>query len=563
MNGPVSKPARCAIYTRKSSEHNLDLAFSSLDAQREACEAYIKSQAHEGWRLIPGRYDDGAFSGASLDRPALQQLLADVRAGGIDIVLVYKVDRLTRSLADFAKLIELFDAHGVSFVSVTQSFNTSSSMGRLTLNVLLSFAQFERELIGERVRDKIAASKRKGIWVGGPVPLGYAAVDKKILVVEAEAEAVRTIFTQYLELGSIRALAEDLDRRRIRSKPRRLSNGRTVGGGRFGVGALAYLLKNRFYVGEVVYRGEVHRSEHEPIVDSALFQAVQAKLAAGAVARRCRLRGSHALLTGRVFDNAGNRMSPTHANKGGVRYRYYVSQAVLQGRPQPSGLVSRVPAAEIEALVITALRNHLDASGGAEQLPDDDRELVERYLERVTLTPNHLVLRLRQIFDPAQAHDHDSANNFPIASDTTITVPWISPVPTAVKGIIHVPAHNTPITPSRRETLLMAIAKARNWADELAHGRVGSFAALARREGKVERQIRLLVSLAFLSPRIISGLLDGTAPAGLTVTALARALPWSWAEQERRIGLHCDYVLSGQQRRDWHSTPCVNGECMC
>ena len=266
MNAPVSTLARCAIYTRKSTEYNLELAFNSLDAQREACEAYIKSQAHEGWRLIPGRYEDGAFSGASLERPALQQLLADVQTGKIDIVLVYKVDRLTRSLADFAKLIELFDAHGVSFVSVTQSFNTSSSMGRLTLNVLLSFAQFERELIGERVRDKIAASKRKGLWVGGPVPLGYAAVDKKIVVVSAEAEAVRTIFARYLELGSIRALAAELDRQGIRSKPRPLSNGLTVGGKRFGVGALAHLLKNRFYIGEVVYRGEVHRGEHDPIL---------------------------------------------------------------------------------------------------------------------------------------------------------------------------------------------------------------------------------------------------------------------------------------------------------
>src|SRR5438067_12165377 len=241
MNGPVGKLARCAIYTRKSSEHNLDLAFSSLHAQREACEAYIKSQAHEGWRLIPARYDDGAFSGASLDRPALQQLLADVRAGKIDSVLVYKVDRLTRSLADFAKLIELFDAQDVSFVSVTQSFNTSSSMGRLTLNVLLSFAQFERELIGERVRDKIAASKRKGIWVGGPVPLGYAAMDKKIVVVPAEAEVVRIIFARYLQLGSIRTVGEELDRQGIRSRGQRLSDGRSVGGGRFGVGALAYL----------------------------------------------------------------------------------------------------------------------------------------------------------------------------------------------------------------------------------------------------------------------------------------------------------------------------------
>src|SRR5256714_1511273 len=250
MNESVSKLARCAVYTRKSTEYNLELAFNSLDAQREACEAYIKSQAHEGWRAIPGRYDDGAFSGASLDRPALQQLLADVRAGKIDIVLVYKVDRLTRSLADVAKLIELFDAHDVSFVSVTQSFNTRSSMGRLTLNVLLSFAQFERELIGERVRDKIAASKRKGIWVGGPVPLGYAAVDKKIVVIAAEAAAVRTIFARYLELGSVRLLAQDLDRRGIRSKPRRLSNGRTIGGGGLWVGGGGPLLKKRVFICE-------------------------------------------------------------------------------------------------------------------------------------------------------------------------------------------------------------------------------------------------------------------------------------------------------------------------
>jgi site-specific DNA recombinase len=537
MNAPVSKLARCAIYTRKSTEYNLELAFNSLDAQREACEAYIKSQAHEGWRLIPGRYDDGAFSGASLERPALQQLLADVRAGKIDIVLVYKVDRLTRSLADFAKLIELFDAHGVSFVSVTQSFNTSSSMGRLTLNVLLSFAQFERELIGERVRDKIAASKRKGLWIGGPVPLGYAAVDKKIVVVPAEAEAVRTIFARHLELGSIRALAEELDRQGIRSKPRRLSNGRTVGGGRFGVGALAHLLKNRFYIGEVVYRGEVHRGEHDPILEPALFEAVQDKLAAQAVARRCRLRGSPALLTGRLFDERGNRMSPTHTNKGGARYRYYVSQAGLQRKPEATASVGRVPAAEIEALVLAALRNHLNANGAAEQ-PGNDRELLERHLERVTLTSNGLGLRLRQCLEAAQA-EH-VPNNSAGRNVTTITVPWTSPVPAAVKSIIRMPAHNTPITPSRRDALLIAIAKARKRIDELAQGRLGSFAVLARREGKLERHIRLLLPLAFISPRIISGLLDGTAPASLTITALARALPWSWAEQERRLGLRCD-----------------------
>src|ERR1700736_910724 len=301
MNGPAIKLARCAIYTRKSTEHNLDLAFNSLDAQREACEAYIKSQSHEGWRLIPGRYADGAFSGASLDRPALQTLLADVRDRKIDVILVYKVDRLTRSLADFAKLIELFDAHDVSFVSVTQQFNTTLSMGRLTLNVLLSFAQFEREVIGERVRDKIAASKRKGLWVGGPVPLGYEMKDKKLEIVPEEAETVGTIFTLYLELGSMGALLAELDRRAIRHKVNGRRDGRRSGGIRFGVGSLAHLLKNRFYLGEITYRGEVHRGEHAPILGRDLFEAVQAKRAANAVVRLARLRGSAAILTGRLF----------------------------------------------------------------------------------------------------------------------------------------------------------------------------------------------------------------------------------------------------------------------
>jgi site-specific DNA recombinase len=547
MNEPVTKLARCAIYTRKSTEHNLDLAFNSLDAQREACEAYIKSQAPEGWRLHPDHYDDGAYSGASLDRPALHKLLADIDARKVDIVVVYKVDRLTRSLADFAKLIELFDAHAVSFVSVTQSFNTSSSMGRLTLNVLLSFAQFERELIGERVRDKIAASKRKGIWVGGPVPLGYAAVDKKVVVVSAEAATVRTIFESYLELGSVRALAEDLDRRGIRSKLRQLSHGRTIGGGSFGVGALAYLLKNRFYIGEVVYRGEVHRGDHAPILDRHLFEAVQAKLAAQAIERRCRLRESCALLTGRLFDERGNRMSPSHTNKGGARYRYYVSQAVLQKKPQAAaGPIGRVPAAEIEALVITALRNHLQASGtDSNDSSANERELIERHVERVMLTPKHIKLQLRQTAeapDEIGAHEDASDNSAGhlMSRVTTITIPWTSPVPATLKGIIHVPAHNTPMKPSRREALLIAIAKARKWVDDLAHGRVASFAVIARREGKVERHVRLLAPLAFVSPRIVSALLDGTAPADLTLTTLARVLPSSWAEQER--------CLTGQRR---------------
>jgi DNA invertase Pin-like site-specific DNA recombinase len=552
MNGPVSKLARCAIYARKSSEHNLDLAFTSLDAQREACEAYIKSQAAEGWRLLARRYDDGGISGASLQRPALQSLLTDIRDRKVDIVVVYKVDRLTRSLADFAKLIELFEVHAVSFVSVTQSFNTSSSMGRLTLNVLLSFAQFERELIGERVRDKIAASKRKGLWVGGPVPLGYAAVDKKVVVVPAEAEAVRTIYARYLELGSVRALAEDLDRRGIRSKSRQLATGRTIGGGRFGVGALAHLLKNRFYLGEVVYRGEVHRGDHTPILDRELFEAIQERLAAQAVERRCRLRGRSAVLAGRLFDACGNHMTPSHTNKGGVRYRYYVSQAVLQNKP--AGSIGRVPAPEIEALVIEALRRHLQASGTAPSaIHDDARELIERHVERVMLAPQHIKVQLRQDGEAPVAIDADDAGTAPAqpnAGLTSITIAWTRPHPTAVKGIIHVPAHNTPMKPSRREALLIAIAKARQWIDDLAHGRAASFAAIARREGKAERHVRLLAPLAFVSPRILAAILDGTAPAGLTATALARALPWCWAEQERQVRIEAAAPCGGRCRAD-------------
>src|SRR5246127_247099 len=332
---------RCAIYTRKSTEHNLDLAFNSLDAQREACEAYIKSQAHEGWKLIRDKFDDGGLSGASLERPALQTLLEQVRSRKVDIVVVYKVDRLTRSLADFAKLVELFDDHGVSFVSVTQQFNTTTSMGRLTLNVLLSFAQFEREVTSERIRDKIAASKRKGLWVGGIAPLGYATKDRKIVVVELEAERVRIIFRRYLELGSLNLLMADLRERGIVTKVRSLKTGRTVGGIPFTRGPLAHLLRNRFYIGEVAFKGEVLPGEQPAILDRDLFNAVQAKLNDQRNNQTVTRGKSDALLIGRIYDDRGNRMTPSHARKGGVKYRYYLSSPLLHGQPGRVGLVRR------------------------------------------------------------------------------------------------------------------------------------------------------------------------------------------------------------------------------
>ncbi|HEY1472453.1 MAG TPA: recombinase family protein [Pseudolabrys sp.] len=540
MKPAERKVFRCAIYTRKSTEHNLDLEFNSLDAQREACEAYIKSHAHEGWRLVPDRYDDGGLSGASLDRPALQTLLADVRTGKINTVVVYKVDRLTRSLADFAKMVELFDQYGVSFVSITQSFNTTSSMGRLTLNVLLSFAQFEREVIGERVRDKIAASKRKGIWVGGPVPLGYRCINKKLVVVPEEAEVVRTIFTRYLELGSIGAVIEDLDQRGVRTKTNSHPDGRQRGGIRFGMGSLAHLLKNQFYIGEVVYRSEVHRGEHEPILDRDLFEAVQTQLAANAVERQVRLKGSPAVLTGRIFDDRGNRMSPTHSNKLGVRYRYYVSHAIVQKRKAEAGSIARVPAPEIERLVLDGVRKHLASMGEAKPpITTADRDLIEQHVERIIVKAQALEVRLIPT-NVTSSETGESGTTDPAPSElptTTITLEWTAPTFAAVKGIAHSPSARPTLKPESRDALLTAIAKAREWIDSIRLGRIAAFAEIAQHEAQGERHIRLLAPLAFVSPRIIAAIIDGTAPADLTVTGLAKALPYSWAEQERSIGL--------------------------
>jgi DNA invertase Pin-like site-specific DNA recombinase len=361
----------CAIYTRKSSEEGLEQDFNSLDAQREACEAYILSQRHEGWSALPQMYDDGGISGGTMERPALKRLLADVAAGKIDVVVVYKVDRLTRSLADFAKIVEIFDQRQVSFVSVTQAFNTTSSMGRLTLNVLLSFAQFEREVTGERIRDKIAASKKKGMWMGGLPPLGYDVQDRKLVVNPAEARTVQLIFERYATLKSVRLLQAELDRTGIVSKSRKRDNGSAYGGLPLGRGALYAMLSNRVYRGEIVHKGVAHPGRHDPIIDEVLFNDVQQILVAN---RANRERGTNAdapsLLAGLIFDADGNRMTPTHANKKGVRYRYYVSQTLIvalageadrnrAAATSSAGKGQRLPAAGIERLVVDRVRSFL------------------------------------------------------------------------------------------------------------------------------------------------------------------------------------------------------------
>jgi site-specific DNA recombinase len=388
MTAAARKSVRCAIYTRVSTESGLDQDFNSLDAQYDAAQAYIRSQAHAGWTLVRTRYDDGGFSGGSTDRPALQRLLDDIRAHRINVIVVYKVDRLTRSLADFAKLVELFDAHGVSFVSVTQQFNTTTSMGRLTLNVLLSFAQFEREVTSERIRDKIGASKRKGLWVGGVVPLGYQAKDRKITVVADEAKTVRHIFRRYLDLGSLNRLLTDLRRTGVKTKLRPLSNGRTIGGIAFTRGSLAAFLHNRFYIGEVRYKGEVFPGEQPAILDRALFEAVQTKLDQQRTHHAKARQQSQSLLMGRIFDERGNRMTPSYAVKNAVRYRYYISAALIQGQPDKAATLNRVPATEIEKLILSAVRKHLAGKAHNKMEAEgphslDDKELISAHVARV------------------------------------------------------------------------------------------------------------------------------------------------------------------------------------
>lgn len=526
------KAVRCAIYTRVSSDSGLEQDFNSLDAQHEASQAYIKSQAHAGWSLIRSRYDDGGYCGGSTERPALKRLLEDIRAKKVDVIVVYKVDRLTRSLADFAKLVELFDAHGVSFVSVTQQFNTTTSMGRLTLNVLLSFAQFEREVTSERIRDKVAASKRKGLWVGGNVSLGYAAVNKKIIVVPEEAEQVRLIFKSYDRLGSLDKVMEELRKQGILTRRKTLKTGRIIGGIPFNRGPLAYLLRNRFYIGEVVYKGEILKGEQEPILDRALFDAVQAKLAAQRVAHTTRRSNSEALLMGRLFDDRGNGMTPSFTVKKGVRYRYYISTPLLHGQAETTGAVNRVPAPEVEALMLKSIRDKIgpDATEG-------DRELIQKHLKRVDVRRDRLMVEIAHL----KAVSVDQSNNRkPRMTTTIIDVPWAKP-PSKRKRDIILPASVTrsdikPIRAENRARLIAAIAQGRRWLDELMSGQTKGLEQIATRERCSVRKVKMTLSLAFLAPSLVKAAIDGRLPRGMNVSRLYD-LPPEWLRQYNVLGL--------------------------
>ena len=412
----MSRPRlHCALYTRKSTEEGLEQAFNSLDAQREACAAYVKSQAGEGWRAVRARYDDGGFSGASMERPALKRLLCDIEAGKVDVIVVYKIDRLTRSLADFARMIEIFDRRRVSFVSVTQAFNTTTSMGRLTLNVLLSFAQFEREVTGERIRDKIAASKAKGMWMGGTVPLGYEPPEndaRALAVNQEEAEIVRTIFRAYIDLGSVHALQRWLEDRGIRSKRRVTRAGRLSGGRPFSRGALFQLMRNRVYRGLIVHKGRAHPGRHQAIIDADLFEAVQARIDANTRRRASKLeQKSNAPLAGRLFDADGQPMSPTFSYGGGGKlYRYYVSAPLQQGaRRDPSDTaIRRISAPPLEVALATVLRRVIPGC------PDDPITLVARAelhdQSLHCLLPIDRIVAMRERLEPHERVEPDPAD---------------------------------------------------------------------------------------------------------------------------------------------------------
>jgi DNA invertase Pin-like site-specific DNA recombinase len=557
---------RCAIYTRKSTEEGLDQEFNSLQAQREACEAFINSQRHEGWVCLHEHYDDGGFSGATMERPALQQLLADITARRVDTVVVYKIDRLTRSLADFAKIVEILDQRSASFVSVTQQFNTTTSMGRLTLNVLLSFAQFEREVIGERIRDKIAASKRKGMWMGGVPPLGYQVEDRKLRTIDSEAEIVRAIFRRYAELGSVRLLKQELDARGIKSKSWTSASGRPIGGKPFSRGALYLMLQNRTYLGEIVHRGQSHPGDHAPIVGQPLWDAAQSRLADNTAERTSGTRTRQpSLLAGRLFDPDGNPMPPTHAVKKGTRYRYYVSRPLItkdHGERSP-GL--RIPAAEIEQLVASRMRQWLLDPGGIYQAArfsdaSAQRRLLARAAEIGKIWPElpggrqralltALIERIDVGADQIEIHTRPSrlgalldgaSTLLPSATDDE---PQILSVPVRlrrsgreIRMLIDSTDPSAVTKPDAR--LVKLLIRAHRFHATLIGSPGLPFAALAKQEAVSRSYFTRVVRLSYLAPDITQAILDGCQPSHLTADKLLAhsRLPLAWHGQRMLLG---------------------------
>ena len=543
----MTKPLRCAVYTRKSTEDGLEQEFNSLDAQREACEAYVLSQRHEGWTLVPGRYDDGGFSGGNMERPGLKALMVLIDEGQVDVIVVYKVDRLTRSLADFAKIVERLDAKQASFVSVTQAFNTTTSMGRLTLNVLLSFAQFEREVTGERIRDKIAASKKKGIWMGGPVPLGYEVIERKLVPVPEEAERVRIIMRRYLEIKTAPALIDVLRAEGVVTKIQQRASGPHRGGIPFARGSLFYLLKNPVYRGKIVHKGKAYDGEHEAIVDEELWERVQLQLAAKAPPRkRPTNQPQQAMLRGLIRDPRGRPMVPTYGSSKVKRYAYYETRKDLARPDDPPSL--RFQRAHLEQHVIGHLEQLLNDEHGLRHLSG-----IEEAGDLRTLfaTAHLLAVQLREIgkAEPAirslvtamsfRADHLEVVLNSAVLTTTTDTAwSWPIPLPTRrpfreARIRIDADAHDqrSPID------LLDLIAEAFAAQRLVLASPELSLQQLAKREGRCRTQLARLLRLSWLSPRIVEAIADGSQPKGLARRGLLICdMPIDWAEQERQFG---------------------------
>ena len=540
------KKLRCAIYTRKSSEEGLEQEFNSLHAQREACAAYVASQKAEGWVLLDNEYDDGGLSGGTMDRPALQRLIADIDAGRVDQIVVYKIDRLTRSLADFAKIVERLDATGASFVSVTQSFNTATSMGRLTLNMLLSFAQFEREVTAERIRDKIAASKKKGLWMGGQVPLGYDADGRTLRIREDEADTVRSIYRLYRELGTIREVRAAAEAMGLRSRKRVLSTGRVTGGIAFDRGHIHHILTNPLYAGRIRHRNEVYEGKHPAIFEPAEWEDVQTRLSdRSARSRRGRGRGEPdakvSLLAGKIFDETGDRLTPTHSKtRSGKRLRYYVSRRLIRKSGESDLTGWRLPAPQLESAVAELVRQKLnEPSYTATLLPEADAgllgdvslrlstirntEALAAIVDRIDIAPGAITIVARAS-GLAELLKLD-AGRLTLSEALTITAPFR----TRRRGV----ETKLILGDAPRETdqrLMENIARANDWFEQLKPGR--TYAEIAQSAGTSKRRVQQMTDLAFLAPDIVRAIAEGRQPIGLTSDWLLRHdLPSDWDRQ--------------------------------
>jgi site-specific DNA recombinase len=559
----ANKSVRCAIYTRKSSEEGLEQSFNSLEAQREACSSYILSQKHEGWTALTAHYDDGGFSGGTMERPALKKLLDDIVAREIDTVVVYKVDRLTRSLIDFSKIIEVFDSHNVSFVSVTQQFNTTTSMGRLTLNVLLSFAQFEREVTGERIRDKVAASKKKGMWMGGFVPHGYDSVDRKLVVNENEACTVRNIFEQYVRLGCVSKLKSYLDRNGIRSKARINADGQSYGGKFYSRGALYHLLNNRIYVGEIVHHGKWHPGQHQAIVSQDLWNKVAARLTQNNNAHRAgKSLSTPSLLTGKLFDSNGVRFTPTHSLKDGKRYRYYTSQTVVRRTGVRPG-VTRFPAHQLEEFVLCQIHFLLQSpdkcTTGMKGTPHKDafaerardlagtwsaletskqHEFARNILKCVTVGQTTVWIEIDRDKLLATLSPQNTEGTYALGTRKSEVIKLTGELKVLRRGCeFRVLSPDSDSNPHRMPvpSLVNTVARAHDWYEQIVIGKIHSIGQLAQQTGLTRRYVRRILQCATLSPKIVEAFQVGKQRRDLTVKQILTDIPLDWKMQEKRI----------------------------